>query len=70
MTSADTPRWLVQDSEGTLHGYWSYSILMCDLRLNRGEQPKLFRLVCAAGTRRYYPTTEQEIREREETPNE
>lgn len=39
------PRFLVQSSDGILHGYWDPLILRCDIRTNKGEEIRLFERV-------------------------
>jgi hypothetical protein len=52
----NTPRYLVQDNDGTLHAYDREDILKCDLAANRATPPKqLFKLSETSLTISYYP---------------
>ena len=57
-------RYLVQSSDGSLHGYDREDILVCDLATNKEDPPvQIFRLSDTALTIRYDPIAAGEIKE-------
>jgi hypothetical protein len=58
----NTPRYLVQDNDGTLHAYDREDILKCDLAANRATPPKqVFKLSATSLTISYYPIDISEL---------
>lgn len=59
----NAPKWFIQTEDGVLHGYFTLSVLVCDLALRPWEKVRIFEH--AEGlTTRYEPVTEGELRER------
>lgn len=62
----ESPNYLVQTADKTLHAYWRLDILLCELTVNSGEEVTVFQAI-KGWTLRYEPVTIEALRAKAES---